>query len=102
MKKLFIFLILLVSSTFAQVDSDVTQHYKDGEKHAFIAVGYLAGGMILVPIEEYLCHKYGIGPKTEGTIKVVSGLVMGSLSLYYAGNAAHDVWWIQLKTQREF
>jgi len=102
MKKLFIILTILVSSTFAQIDSDVTQHYKDGETHALMAVGFLATGMALVPIEEYLCHKYNVGPKTEGTIKVLSGLVMGSLSLYYAGNAVHDAWWIQLKARRDF
>lgn len=102
MKKLFIFLTLLVSTTFAQVDSDVIQHYKDGQNHAFLAAGYLAGGMVLVPIEEYLCRKYKVGPKTETTIKIMSGIVMGSLSLYYAGHAAHDAWWVQLKTQREF
>jgi hypothetical protein len=102
MKKFFVILALLATSSFAQVDSDATKHYKDGEKHALMAVGFLAGGMVMVPIEEYACKKFGVGPKTETVIKVLSGLAFGSASLYFAGQSAHDFYWVGYKTSRDF
>lgn len=102
MKKLFIILTLLATATFAQVDSDAIQHYKDGEKHAVIAVAFLAGGMVMVPVEEQLCKKFDVGPKTEVAIKVLSGFAFGTAALYYAGNSAHDFWWVGYKTSRDF
>ena len=102
MKKFFIILALLATAPFAQVDSDATKHYHDGEKHALMAAGFLAGGMIMVPVEEYACKKFDVGPKTEVVIKVLSGLAFGSASLYYAGYGAHDFWWVGYKTSRDF
>jgi hypothetical protein len=102
MKKILTAIALVATATFAQVDSDVTKHYKDGEKHALMAVGFMAGGMIMVPVEEQLCKKMGIGPKTEAAIKVLSGLAFGTAAFYYAGNSAHDFWWVGYKTSRDF
>jgi hypothetical protein len=95
-------MLLLATSTFAQVDSDAERHYKQGEREAMYAVGFLAAGMIAVPVEEYLCAKFSVGPKTEATIKVVSGLVFGTLSLYNAGHAVHDFKWVGVKVGRDF
>ena len=104
MKKLLLIAALFVLPTFAsaQMDSDATAHYKQGERESLYAVGFLAAGMAAVPVEEYLCTKFKAGPWTEGTIKVVSGLVFGTLSLYNAGHAVHDFQWVGIKVGRDF
>ena len=103
MKKIILTAILLMTtSTFAQVDTDATDHYKQGQHEALQAAGFLAAGMVMVPVEEYLCAKFKVGPKTETTIKVLSGLTFGSLALYSAGHSAWDFRWVGIKLSRGF
>ncbi len=104
MKKLLLIAALFVLPTLsmAQADSDAIDHYKQGQHEALVAAGYLAAGMVAVPVEEYLCAKFGVGPKTEATIKVLSGLTFGSLALYSAGHSAWDFRWVGIKLSRGF
>jgi len=103
MKKIiFAALLLMTTSSFAQADSDVTDHWKQGQHEALVGAGWLAAGMVAVPVEEYLCTKFKVGPKTEATIKVISGLTFGSLALYSAGHSAWDFRWVGIKLSRGF
>lgn len=99
-KIFFIFLSLLVSSTFAQVDSDAVKHSKDAVREAWIGVGFLSATMVSVPIEDYLCSKYNVPKEKQETIKIISGIILGSITLYYAGRANHDMAWTRLKVNR--
>lgn len=82
--------------------ADYERHYYDAGDHFLMATGFLAAGMLMVPVEDYLCKKMGAGKFTTGTVKVVSGLVFGSASLYFAAQGAHDMGWIGYKISREF
>lgn len=106
MKKLLILIAMLALPTFAQNDNnqkaDYERHYKQATDEFLMAAGFLAGGMVMVPVEDYLCKKMGASPFTTGTVKVVSGILFGSASLYFAGLGAHDAGWIGYKISREF
>lgn len=106
MKNTLIIIAILAMSTFAQNSNnqkeDYERHYYDSGEHFLLATGFLAAGMVMVPIEDYLCKKMGAGPFTTGTVKVVSGFVFGSASLYFAAKGAHDIGWLGYKISREF
>lgn len=99
-KIFFIFLCFLVSSTYAQVDSDAVKHNKDAVREALIGVGFLSTNMVSLPIEEYICDKYNVPKEKQETIKVITGVILGSITLYYAARADHDMSWFQLKLNR--
>lgn len=100
--KVLTFIILLVSSTFAQMDSDAIKHEKDAVREAWVGTGFLAATMISIPIEDYLCNKYNVSKDKQETIKILSGIIFGSITLYYAGRANHDMAWVQYKVDRVF
>ena len=85
-----------------KVDQDMVNHAEEVDNNAMMAAGYLAAGMVMVPVEDWACKKMGTGPIMTGTVKVVSGLVFGSLSLYNAGLAANNVRWVGIKFSRGF
>lgn len=84
------------------MDSDAIKHERDAVREAWIGVGFLSATMISVPVEDYLCSKYNISKDKQETIKILSGLILGSITLYYAGRANHDMAWAQFKANKTF
>jgi len=84
---------LLATASMAEpANSPVMEyHYKQAERDAAWGVGFLAIGMAMVPVNDYLCSKLKAGPKTTVTVKVATSLVFGSLALYKAGAAANEI-----------
>jgi hypothetical protein len=78
------------------------QHYKEAQRDAAWGVGFLAAGMLMVPVDEYLCAKLGAGPKTTVALKLVTGLALGSLSLYKAGSAANELRMVGVAAKADF
>jgi hypothetical protein len=105
MKKILIAMALLVTASMATEPNHgpvMREHYKDAQVDAAWAVGYLAAGMVMVPVNDYLCAKIGAGPKTTVFIKVTTSLVLGSLSLYKAGAAANEIRLVGVAAKADF
>ena len=108
MRKILISTLLLAGLAVADeplgptVDQDMVNHVETAQQEGLKAAGFFVAGMVMVPVEDWVCHKLGAGPVTTGTVKVVSGLVFGTLAAYHAAKAANDVRWFGVKLSRDF
>ena len=84
------------------MDSDAVKHDRNAVREAWVGVGFLSASMVSVPVEDYLCKKYKVFPERQESIKILSGLIFGTITLYYAGRANHDMAWTQFKVNRTF
>lgn len=102
MKQFIILLSVLASPIYAQMDSDAKAHYNQAKREATIATVFLVSTMVAVPVDNWLCSPsvFGCTNQTAERTRIITGTILGSISLSFAAWAWHDYSWFQIKYNR--